>query len=164
MKPVLVVEDDTAMRELLDEQLRRRGFEVTSAASGAEALERFAAKDFDAVLTDLNMKGMNGVELCRKLLDKRPEVPVLVLTAFGSLDAAMQAIRAGAYDFITKPVEMEPLAVALNRALENLALKREVRRLRDGARGDEARDLTGSSEAIRRVRELIARVADSEAS
>jgi two-component system response regulator HydG len=164
MKPILVVEDDAAMRELLDEQLKRRGFEVTAAASGADALGRFEERDFDAVLTDLNMKGMSGIELCRQLLAKRPEVPVLVLTAFGSLDAAMQAIRAGAWDFITKPVEMEALAVALNRALEHRALKREVRRLRDAAKGDDTRELTGSSESIRRVRELIARVADSDAS
>jgi DNA-binding NtrC family response regulator len=164
MKPVLVVEDDASMRELLDEQLKRRGFDVTSAAGGAEALQQFEARDFDAVLTDLNMKGMSGIELCQKLLAQRPEVPVLVLTAFGSLDAAMQAIRAGAWDFITKPVEMEALAVALNRALEHRSLRREVRRLRDAARSDDVRELSGSSDAIRRVRELIARVADSEAS
>jgi DNA-binding NtrC family response regulator len=164
MKPVLVVEDDASMRELLDEQLKRRGFDVTATPGAVDALQAFEARDFDAVLTDLNMKGMSGIELCTKLLAKRPEVPVLVLTAFGSLDAAMQAIRAGAWDFITKPVEMEALGVALNRALEHRALRREVRRLRDAAKGEDVRELTGSSEAIRRVRELIARVADSEAS
>jgi two-component system response regulator HydG len=164
MNPVLIVEDDAAMRELLEEQLKRRGFDVTGTAGAAEALQRFAERDFDVVLTDLNMKGMSGIELCTRLLESRPEVPVLVLTAFGSLDSAMQAIRAGAWDFITKPVEMEALAVALNRALEHRALRREVRRLRDAAKGEEARELTGSSDAIHRVRELIARVADSDAS
>ncbi len=163
-KPILVVEDDAPMRELLAEQLTRRGFEVTAAESGQRAIAHCEARDFDAVLTDLNMKGMNGIELCRQLVRARPEVPVLVLTAFGSMDMAMQAIRAGAWDFITKPVELEALAVALNRALEHRALRREVRRLRDSGPGQSASELTGSSDVIARVRQLIARVADSDAS
>jgi DNA-binding NtrC family response regulator len=163
-KSVLVVEDDAAMRELLAEQLGRRGFEISASSSARAALERFDQADFDAVLTDLNMREMNGIELCRALCERRPDVPVLVITAFGSLDAAMQAIRAGAWDFITKPVELDTLAVALLRAVDHRELKREVRRLRDAVRPEGARELGGSSEAVRRVRELISRVADSEAS
>jgi len=162
---VLVVEDESAMRELLAEQLTKRGFEVKS-SEGAEQALRFAAEtDFSAILTDLNLKGMNGIELCRKAVQNRPDIPVLVITAFGSLESAIQAIRAGAWDFITKPVEMETLGIAIERAVKHHALREEVKRLRHQADAiAPAHELLGDSEAVRKVQQLIGRVADSDAS
>jgi two-component system response regulator HydG len=161
---VLVVDDDPGMCELLAAGLTHRDFQVRCRTSGAAGLALAAEETFDAVLTDLNMSGMSGLELCRRLAEVQPDLPVLVLTAFGSLDTAVGAIRAGAYDFITKPVDLEALALALERAVKHRALKEEVTRLRRVVR--ETRhfeDILGGSAAMQKVFELLDRVAESEA-
>jgi two-component system response regulator HydG len=110
------------------------------------------------------MRGMNGIELCRRAAEARPDVPVLVFTAFGSIETAVEAIRAGAYDYITKPIEIEALAMALERAIAHHALKKEVHRLRRAVAGaGQLGGLIGRSEAMRRVRDLVERISDSEA-
>ena len=111
------------------------------------------------------MKGMNGLELCARIVANRPDIPVVVITAFGSLEAAIEAIRAGAYDFVTKPFETKTLTLALDRAVQHRTLRHEVRRLREQI--DRARpvpDLIGESAALRPVRDLIERLGDSDAS
>ena len=95
-----------------------------------EALAALRDADVDVVVTDLNMRGMHGLELCERVVASRPDVPVLVITAFGSLETAVGAIRAGAYDFLTKPVELDALVVALERAVQHRRLRDEVKRLR----------------------------------
>src|SRR4051794_25744415 len=101
---VLIVDDDRGMCDLAEAALKRAGFHTAARLSAAEALEALSAEDYDAVVTDLNMKGMNGLELCERIVANRRDTPVLVITAFGSLETAVAAIRAGAYDFITKPL------------------------------------------------------------
>ena len=104
-KNVLVVDDDIALCQLVTDGLGREGFEVRSASSPGEALGLIATSDFDAVLVDINMPQMNGLELSRRVLDQRPDLPIVVITAFGSMETAISAIRTGAYDFVTKPFE-----------------------------------------------------------
>jgi DNA-binding NtrC family response regulator len=161
---VLLVDDDRSLCETLAAGLGRRGFEITWRTSAAEALAELAAQDFDAIVTDLNMPGRTGIELCSRIAEIRGEVPVVVLTAFGSYETAVAAIRAGAYDFIGKPVQLDILAIALRRAVQHRALGDEVKRLRSEV-GRAPRDglLLGESPAMTRVHDLIARVADSEA-
>jgi two-component system response regulator HydG len=114
------------------------------------------------VVTDVRMRGIDGIQLCERLRHNRPDVPVLVITAFGSLDTAVAAIRAGAYDFLAKPFEVEELAFRLERAIQHRRLAEEVKRLR--ARAPEpVDDLLGESAALRQLRELVARVARSDA-
>ena len=124
-----------------------------------------AAADFDVVVTDLNMRGMSGLELCERIVANRPDVPVVVITAFGSLETAIAAIRAGAYDFITKPVKIDALALALERAVQHRALRDEVKRLRP--RRGRRRALRASCSATARrcsdVYALLDRIADSDA-
>jgi two-component system response regulator HydG len=111
------------------------------------------------------MQGMDGLELCERLAASRPDVPVLVITAFGSLDTAIGAIRAGAYDFITKPLEVEALALALQRAVRHRSLSEEVRRLRRLVdEPHEFQELVGTSPAMRRLRRFLDRIVDSDAS
>ncbi len=161
---VLLVDDDAGMCAMLEARLSTRDFEVVSHTSPELALEAFAEQPFDAVVTDVNMRGMNGVELCRRLLDMRSTVPVILITAFGSMDAAIAAIRAGAYDFIPKPFEIEQLMIALERGISLSRLHDELRRLKlavaDAQRFDE---LIGSSPAMTRLYGLLAKVAQSEA-
>jgi two-component system response regulator HydG len=162
---VLVVDDDRSMCELLEAGLGPKGFETTWTTSAAEALERLATADVDAVVTDLNMRGMSGLELCQQVVASRPDVPVIVITAFGSLETAIAAIRAGAYDFITKPLEIDALALALARAVQHRVLRDEVKRLRrvvEDARG--FGDLLGASASMRKVYDLLERVGESDAS
>ncbi len=102
---VLLVDDEQSLCEALAAGLTPKGFEVRWVTSGPDALDLLAATETDVVLTDLNMRGMSGIELCERVGANRPDIPVVVITAFGSLDTAIAAIRAGAYDFVTKPVE-----------------------------------------------------------
>ena len=160
---ILVVEDDAALRRSLEVGLGNLEFAVASAGSGGEGIERLLEGDFDAVLTDLNMPGVSGLELCARGAAERPDIPVVVITAFGDLDTAIAAIRAGAYDFITKPVEIDAIALVLERAVQHRRLRQEVRRLRSEVAQRGAPDeIIGESAAIVAVKNLIARVADTE--
>src|SRR3989475_12109655 len=127
---ILVVDDERVMCEAIAAGLGPRGFEIESHTSGEAALAALDTAEVDVVLTDLNMRGMDGLALCERVVASRPDVPVVVITAFGSLETAIAAIRAGAYDFITKPVKMEALAVAIARAVQHRSLREEVKRLR----------------------------------
>ncbi len=163
---VLLVDDDEALGQTLKAGLCKRGYEVEWRPSAASALTSLEVGSFDVVVTDLNMKGSSGIDLCERVVERWPDVLVLVLTAFGSLNSAVQAIRAGAYDFISKPVEIDALVIALDRAASHKRLREEVKRLRDEAARSPARpaQLIGESDAIRRVYDLVERVGDAEVS
>jgi two-component system response regulator HydG len=160
---ILLVDDDRALCETLEAGLRKRGIVVSWETEPEKALLRIAGEELDVVVTDLNMRAIDGLELCRRVVASRPDVPVIVLTAFGSMDTAVAAIRAGAYDFISKPVEVDVLAIAIERAAANRRLREEVRLLRSEARPPRVDELVGDSLAMRAVYDLIDRVADSEA-
>ncbi|HEY6560266.1 MAG TPA: sigma-54 dependent transcriptional regulator [Polyangiaceae bacterium] len=161
---VLIVDDEQSMCELLDSALSKRGYETAWRTSADQAFEVLDGKDYDLVLTDLNMRDMTGLELCERIVASRPDVPVVLVTAFGSMDNAVAAIRAGAYDFITKPVEMDALALVVERAIQHRTLKEEVKRLRQAVDATRQFDeMIGDSPAMRKVNDLILRVADSDA-
>lgn len=160
---VLIVDDDTSMCELLAEGLAQHGYDAHWHASAPEALAALAEQPFEIVLTDINMRDMNGLELCQKATEAYPDLPVIVITAFGSMETAVQAIRAGAYDFITKPFDIDVVAIAIERALKHSALTREVQRLQKAV--DESRrfdELLGASPAMKEVYDLLERVGESE--
>ena len=164
---VLLVDDDHDLCETLSLGLRQRGYAVTTRSSAAEGAAALDGEAFDAVVTDLNMRGQSGLELCARVVERLPDVPVVVLTAFGSLDTAVKAIRVGAYDFISKPVELDALAIALERAIKHKQLREEVRRLREEASravAERPADLLGESDAMRHVYDLVDRIADAEVS
>ncbi len=162
---VLLVDDDRALCEALEGGLRKRGFDVTWQTSPDDALQTLVTEELDVVVTDLNMRGLDGIELCKRIVGSRPEIPVIVLTGFGSLETAVSAIRAGAYDFLSKPIELDALAIAIERAASHKQLGDEVKRLRHEVEKRPSFDeLVGQSPAMRVVYDLIDRVADSEAS
>ena len=162
---VLVVDDDTSMCDMLVSDLGELGFEVKAHTAAPAALEALVASEFDAVVADLNMPGMTGLELCERIVASHPDVPVIVITAFGSIQTAIAAIRSGAYDFVTKPLEVDALALALERAIQHRRLSDEVRRLRQAVEeGRRFGALLGTSPAMRRMYELLDRIADSNAS
>ena len=160
---ILIVDDERELRELLRDQLMHRDFEVDVAESYEAALERLDADRCDAVVTDIQMRGQSGIELCEWLRANRPDVPAVVITGFGSLDTAIAAIRAGAHDFLPKPFEIEELVFRLEHALRHRSLLEEVKRLRE-SQGEAIDDeLIGESAAMRKLRQLVVRVAASDA-
>jgi DNA-binding NtrC family response regulator len=163
-RSVLIVDDDRSTCSLVEVGLRPEGYAVSSATSGKEALHVLEAEEVDVVLTDLNMGGMSGIDLCREIAQRHANVPVIVVTAFGSMETAIAAIRAGAYDFVTKPFEMEALALAVERAFRHRELRAEVRRLRAAVgEGGWSDDLVGASPAMAALRSLLDRVSQSDA-
>jgi DNA-binding NtrC family response regulator len=165
MSNVLIVDDDAAMCAMLAKGLARKGFACQCRTAATEALALMEAESFDVVVTDLNMRAMNGLELCERIVANRPDVPVVVITAFGSLDASIGAIRAGAYDFITKPVDVEALALTLARAVEHRALREEVRRLRQALAETRRFDaMIGESAPMQKLQALLGQIVDSSAS
>jgi two-component system response regulator HydG len=161
---VLLVEDDRAMCELLQAQLGRRGFLPLSSHSAAEALALLRTEDVDVVVADHNMPGASGISLCEELTANRPDLPVVVITAFGNLETAIAAIRAGAYDFLTKPFDIEQLMLTLERALAHRALKQEVKRLRRAvSESAPFGPILGQSAPVRTMCDLVSRAADSDA-
>ncbi len=166
MKPrILIVDDEQSMCDLLETDLWLRDFAPCCFTSATEAFDASCREDFEVVLTDLKMPGMGGLEFCARLVANRPDIPVIVMTAFGNLDTAIAAIRAGAYDFVTKPIEMELLAVILRRAVERRQLQQQVRSLRETLqRAGRFEDLLGQSPPMLKLYDQLAQIADSEAS
>jgi len=161
---VFVVDDEKEMTELVQLGLKKRGFQVVTFSNGADAVAALPEHDVDVVVTDLNMKGMTGLEVCQQVVAARAELPVIMLTAFGSFETAVGAIRAGAYDFVTKPVEIEALAIAIRRAAERRQLRGEVKRLREVVASTRGRgDLVGASPAMQQVYTLIDQVSATDA-
>jgi DNA-binding NtrC family response regulator len=161
---ILIVDDVADGVATLRGALGRRGYEVESVRTGAEALAWVEAHEIDLVLAHVRMDGMSGVELCAALHQEHPDLVTIVITGNGALDSAVAAIRAGAYDYLAKPIDLEALVIAVERAITHVALNRELRRLRNVV--EAARpiaNIVGDSLAIRKVVEVIHKVADSDA-
>jgi two-component system response regulator HydG len=161
---VLIVDDDGALGETIVLGLRWRGMCPVWRGSAAEALHALEHESFDVVVTDINMPEMDGLQLCERIVQNRPDVPVVVLTAFGSMNTAIQAIRAAAFDFISKPVDIDALVHAVQRAADQRQLREQVKRLRlEAPERPSESDPIGESLPMRGVQNLIARAAESDA-
>ncbi len=171
MSTVLVVDDKEMLRDSVGATLQRAGFEVLTAPDANAALETIARRRPDAVVTDLRMPGMTGIELVERARDIDDTLPFVVMTAYGAVDTAVQAIKAGAFDYITKPFEGDELIVAIKRAIDHARLTRENAVLRTNAEGPRTvasgggptglTRLIGDSPAMRRVRQQVLAVAES---
>lgn len=162
---VLVVDDDRAMCELVQSALQLDGYEVAWCQSADAALEQLSLREFDVVLTDFRMPDKTGLELCQQIQQQRPSIPVVVMTAFGSMQTAVSALRSGAYDFITKPVDMDLLSLTVGRAIEHRSLKRQIRRLEERAEHKtHFGNLIGNSVPMRRLYDDLTRIAAADAS
>src|SRR5438309_8460990 len=126
---VLVVDDDPALLQALPETLRLRmsGVTVDTADSATAALDRISARDYDAIVTDIRMPGMDGLTLLAEILGRRPDTPTLMITGHGEYDLAVRALRGGAYDFVQKPIDRDRFVASLHRAIEARALNRRVK-------------------------------------
>jgi two-component system response regulator HydG len=161
---LLVADDDPGLRESLERTLTREGYRVTLASDGRAALERVQAGGIDLILTDLKMPGLTGLDLLRAAKAIAPDVDVILLTAFGTVEEAVKAMKDGAYDFLTKPFRREQLLKLIDKALERRALiekNRALQRRLDDLLAGGA--VVGGSPAFRRMMTLVEQVADSSA-
>ncbi|MCY2988895.1 MAG: sigma-54 dependent transcriptional regulator [Planctomycetota bacterium] len=162
---ILIVDDERSLCELLHTDLRMRGFTSRWCLSADDAQRTLQEEEFDVVLTDVRMSGRSGLELCEQIAASRPDLPVIVMTAFGSLDTAVAAIRVGAYDFVTKPIELDLLALILDRAVQHRQLREKIKLLSAAVQRHKGfADMLGDSPAMRRLVDQLTRIADSETS
>jgi two-component system, NtrC family, response regulator AtoC len=162
---VLVVEDDADFAALVTRELGRRGYAAFTAHGAGEALALLSAQEIAVVVTDIQMPGISGLELTERIKAAHGDVPIILMTAFGSLEKAIAAMRAGAHDFLSKPFELDELVLRVERAVEHRNLRRELVRLRKDA-GSSAvfPELVGQSPSMRELFLLLDQVAPSDAS
>jgi two-component system response regulator AtoC len=160
-RSVLVVDDEENIRLFLHTLLEKKGYAVSTAADGEQALSLLSQTAIDFVLADVKMPGMGGIELCQRVRARWPQLTVIMMSAYGSVELALQAVRVGAYDYVAKPFKQDEVLFALAKAEEHERLLRENRALRAAAAGDSgSHELLGKSAAMQRVYRLIAKVAD----
>jgi two-component system response regulator HydG len=161
---ILIVDDERTMCELIETDLRLRGIQSRWCTSASQAIDMLHQNDFDVVLTDIRMPATTGLQLCQQLTMVRPDIPVIVMTAFGTLDTAIAAMRSGAYDFITKPIEMDLLSITLMRAVQHRQLTQQVKLLQASSEKTDAfGELLGQSEAMRQLYQQLQQVAQTDA-
>ena len=158
---ILVVDDDGVARELLADALKKEGYEVEAFSSGEEAIERGRRGQVDLVLTDLKMGTVDGLTVLREFKRFSPDTSIVLLTSFGSLEGAIEAIKQGAYDYLAKPFKKEEIKLVVQRSLDHSQLVRENTRYRDELKEREDwSPLVGSSPAMLEVYKLVARVSE----
>jgi two-component system response regulator AtoC len=159
-RSVLIVDDESSMRHLLSVILTDRGYEARAVARADEALREIAAREYDLMLTDVRMPGMDGIALLAEVHRLQPELTVIVMSAYGAHDAAIEAMKAGAYDYLSKPFRPEEVVLVLRKAEERERLQRENRRLRTEIAAEyRPESIVGTSAAMRDVMRQVGKVA-----
>ena len=159
---ILIIDDEKTIRWSLGEGLRSHGFEILEAASGEEGLQLFADKSPDCVLLDMRLPGIDGLEVLRRMRKENAEVPVIVMTAYGEVDKAVEAMKLGSYDFVTKPFMIEKMKVTIEHALTTARLRSQLRSL-DRHNGDGESGFIGKSTAMQDVFRVVRKIGQSKA-
>ncbi|OGU07759.1 MAG: Fis family transcriptional regulator [Geobacteraceae bacterium GWC2_58_44] len=162
---ILVIDDDNSLRRVLEYNLQEEGYEVQTASSGEEGLYWFGQSQPGLVITDMKMSGMDGLMVLKSIKERSPETLVIIITAFGTVDVAVEAMKAGALDYITKPFNRDELRLTVKKALQFSGLAEENKRLKNEL-SDKAdyRTIVGSSKEMEKVFDVIRKVSDTEAS
>ncbi len=167
MKPkisILVVDDDAGHRHMLTTLLTDWGYRLDGAASGEDAVALCRERAFDLILMDVRMAGMSGIEALKKIKARNPAIPILVMTAYSNVESAVEAIKAGAYDYLTKPLDFDDLRLTLERVLDHASLRHENTALRATlAASFDPGGIIGQSPPMRRLMDMLATIAPSEA-
>ncbi|MGH9446438.1 MAG: sigma-54-dependent transcriptional regulator, partial [Terriglobia bacterium] len=157
---ILIVDDDQSLRRVLEVQLEQEGYVAASAASAQQALSMLQLQSYDLVITDLKMAGLSGIAVLKEIRSQYPETIIIILTAFGTVETAVEAMKAGAYDYLTKPVHADEMSLVVRRALEHFRLVKEIRILRASLNEKYGFDnILGRSDALLQVLDTAARAA-----
>ena len=163
MERILVVDDDVSILKVLQMRLESEQYAVVAASEIREAKERIIEGGFDIALLDLKLDGGTGIELMKSLREVDPDLPVIILTAYGTIESAVEAMKEGAYSYLTKPFDYRELLVQIRNGIEKAKLSREVKRLRSLLRADfEGQSIIGQSVAMKRVFEAVALAAETD--
>jgi len=158
---LLVIDDDVDMCELLSDVLTGEGMQVCAVSDSLEACRILKKEEFDVIITDLKMKGLKGLDVLAEARQVAPSTPVIIITAFGTVESAIKAMKMGAYDYITKPFQTDAILLTIRKALENRLLKKEVVRLKKEVESRyNFQSIVGKSSSMQKIYDLIERISD----
>ena len=161
---VLICDDDRAHRTMLRALLAGWGYDITEASDGSEAIERVHSQAFDLILMDIRMINVSGLEALEKIKAYNPVIPIIIMTAFASVETAVEALKGGAYDYLTKPLDFDELKITMKRAMDHANLKKENRILKDSLSNRfDRRDIIGRSAVMTSLLDTVAHIATSDA-
>lgn len=158
---ILVIDDERAIRNTLKDILSFEGFEVEEAADGVEGLEMIKAKDYNCILCDVKMPKMDGIEVLEQVKELKPDIPFVVISGHGNIETAVDAVKKGAFDFISKPPDLNRLLITIRNAMDRSSLVTETKQLRK--RISRSAEMIGSSAAMKHIHDTIAKVAATDA-
>jgi DNA-binding NtrC family response regulator len=161
MAKILVIDDERSIRNTLKEVLEYEGHEVKDAADGAEGLKLATEEKFDVILCDIKMPKMDGIEVLDKVIEQTPDVPFIMISGHGTIETAVEAIKKGAYDFISKPLDLNRMLITLRNAMDKGTLVKETKTLKKKI--SRSGEIIGESEPIIKIKELIDKVAPTDA-
>jgi len=161
MPNILIIDDERAIRKTLGEILSYEGFKIDEAADGEEGWKYFNEKTYDAVLCDIKMPKMDGLEFLNKATEKNPDVPVIMISGHGTIETAVDAVKKGAYDYIAKPPDLNRLLITIRNAVDKNSLNKETRTLKRKVKRVE--EMTGESDGMKRIKDTIEKVAPTDA-
>jgi DNA-binding NtrC family response regulator len=163
MQKILVIDDERAIRKILTEILTFEGFEIEEASDGAEGLKMINEREYDCILCDIKMPKMDGIEVLAEARKTKPDIPFIVISGHGNLETAVEAVRKGAYDYISKPPDLNRLLITIRNAMDKGQLVTETKQLRSKINRKSGAEMIGDSAGIGKIRETIAKVAPTDA-
>ena len=161
MANILVIDDERAIRNVLKDILGNEGYKTEEAADGEEGLKKFQAGSFDVVLCDIKMPKMDGLEFLQKATESNPDTPIIMISGHGNIETAVEAVKKGAYDYISKPPDLNRLLITIRNAMDKTVLVKETKTLK--RKVSKVQEIIGESEAILKIKETIEKVAPTDA-
>src|SRR5438045_1832549 len=161
MADILIIDDEKAIRKTLSEILSYEGYKIDEAGDGEEGLKKFREKSYDVVLCDIKMPKLDGIEFLDKSRETNPDIPVIMISGHGTIETAVEAVKKGAYDYISKPPDLNRLLITIRNAMDKTTLVTETRTLK--RRVSKVQEMIGDSEPIQKIKETIDKVAPTEA-
>jgi len=161
MATILIIDDEKAIRKTLSEILSFEGYKIEEAADGEEGLNKFRQKTYDAVLCDIKMPKIDGLDFLQKAVEVNPDVPIIMISGHGNIETAVEAVKKGAYDFIQKPPDLNRLLITIRNAMERNTLVNETKSLK--LKAFKVQEMIGESEPIKKIKDTIEKVAPTEA-
>src|SRR5690606_16540484 len=157
MPSILIIDDEKAIRKTLSEILSFEGYQIDEAADGEEGLKKFSEKNYDLVLCDIKMPKLDGIEFLEKARQHNPDVPVIIISGHGNIETAVEAVKRGAFDYISKPPDLNRLLITLKNATEKQELVKETRTLK--RKVTRVQEMVGVSPVMQKIRDTIEKVA-----